>query len=315
MGQVQRILNRDKIKADMIFNADETMIAPGKRRVKVVTRAGDPRPCLPEHAKGEHVTLLLTISAGGFALKPLVIYPLKNLPDVDPELYRQFDFTGTDSGWMTRVLFWRWLKDRFVTQVDEYRAKQGYARDEPALLIIDGPEVHKGLDFDSLWDDHKVRVVFLPAHSSAILQPLDLNTNGVLKSLLSELFLPRVHESATDRRNRQLLDVSLALSAACCRLHILTSWRKSGLHPFDPQKPLGSPMLVENSMAKPAPKPEKGKKRVAMHSGTIISDGVPVPKSDRFDPPESSVSAHLPPKRPKLEVVSNDGNIITIQIN
>jgi hypothetical protein len=145
MGQFEQILKRDKFKPDIIFNADETMIAPGKRRVKVVTRAGDPRPCLPEHAKGEHVTLLLTISAGGFALKPLVIYPLKTLPDVDPELYSQFDFTGTDSGWMTRVLFWRWLKDRFVAQVDEYRAKKGYARDEPALLIIDGPEVHFGL--------------------------------------------------------------------------------------------------------------------------------------------------------------------------
>jgi hypothetical protein len=137
----------------------------------------------------------------------------------------------------------------------------------------------------------------------------------VLKSHLSELFLPRLHESATDRRNRQLHDVSLALSAACCALHILTGWRKSGLHPFDPQKALSSPMIVENSISKPAPKPVKGQKRVAMHSGTIVSDGLAVPKADRFDPPESSVSAHLPPKRAKLEVVSNDGNVITIQIN
>ena len=315
MGEVDQILKRHNFKADMIFNADETMIAPGKRRVKVVTRGGDPRPCLPEHAKGEHVTLLLTISAGGFPLKPLVIYPLKTLPDVDPELHTKFDFTGTDSGWMTRDLFWQWLSKDFVAQVAVTRATKGYPPTEPALLFVDGPEVHKGLDFDSLWRDHNILVHFLLSHSSTILQPLDLNTKGVLKEHLSKLFLHIPHESAQDRRNRQLHDVSLALSSACCELHIRTGWRRSGLFPFDPQVPLSSPMVVEQAIPRPAPKPVKGKKRLAMHSGTIISNGVPLPSFSSSDSSSIVNSVISIPKRSKFEVVSNDGNVITIQLS
>lgn len=200
-----------------------------------------------------------------------------------------------------------------MPQVAALRVTKGYSPTEPALLFIDGPEVHKGLDFDSLWRDHNILVHFLLPHSSTILQPLDLNTNGVLKDILSKLFLPIPHESAQDRRNRQLHDVSLALSAACCELHIRTSWRRSGLYPFDPQVPLASPMVVEQAIPRPAPKPVKGKKRTAMHSNTIISCGVPLPNSSSSDASSIVSSVSSSPKRSKFEVVSNDGEIITIQ--
>lgn len=87
MGEVDQLMKEHRFKPDLIFNADETMIAPGKNRVKVLCRAGDPRPCHPDHEKGEHVTLLLTISAAGLPLKPVAIYPLKNLPPLDSQAF------------------------------------------------------------------------------------------------------------------------------------------------------------------------------------------------------------------------------------
>lgn len=312
MGEVDRLMQKHQFKPELMFNADETMIAPGKGRTKVVTRAGDVRPCHPDHAKGEHLTLLLTISAAGQQLTPLVVCPLKNVPPLNDDLYKKFDFTGTDNGWMTRVLFDKWLRNSFVPAVGRIRVERGWAPQEPAVLFIDGPKVHEGLDIEGIWRDHHIVICFLPPHSSALLQPLDLNTNGILKNLLSKLFEPIRGEGATDRRNRLLSETYLALTSACCELHIRTGWRKSGLYPFDAQKPLTSPMVSENAMPAPAPKPAKGKKRVAMHSGIIISNGLPLPDLAPAAPAAAAAPQPPPPKKPRYHVKSSDEESITI---
>jgi len=271
------------------------------------------RPCHPDHGKGEHITLLLAITASGASMKPLVVAPLKTLPNLDQKLYKEFDFSGTDNGWMTSLLFNNWVFNTYVPYVNIVRMVHRWTATEPALLIIDGPAIHVDLDVDKLWSEHHVKVVFLPPHSSAILQPLDLNPNGVLKQILSDLFEPVRGESQPDRRNRLLNQTHLGLSGALSKYHIVTGWKRTGLWPYNPSVPLGSNMLTSTPLLQPAPKPQRGKKRISMHSGVIISNGLPLPIS-----PVSSLSFDLtsPPPSPKhlkFDVISSDEDVITIR--
>lgn len=310
VGELQAL---HKFKPALIFNADETMLEPGSKHTKVITRASDPRPCIPDHPKSEHVTLLLTIPAAGPPLKPSVIYPLKFIPPLDNELHTQFDFSGTNKGWMTAALFRNWVYDSFIPQVDAVRLKHHYLPTEPCLFFIDGPTVHEGLDLDDLWSHHSIKLVFLPAHSSTILQPLDLNVLAILKQVLSTLFDPIPGESLTDRRNRLLTETHLGLSAALCEYHIKVSWQRSGLFPFSPARPLGSALVNSAAMPKPAPKRLSGNKRVAMDSGLIVRNGVALPHLAPSLPSKSPKSKSSPPKKIRFDVVSFDSEFITIK--
>ena len=49
------------------------------------------------------------------------------------------------------------------------------------LLIIDGHESHKSLAFQDLCEENKIVTLYMPLHSSYILQPLDVGCFTPLK--------------------------------------------------------------------------------------------------------------------------------------
>mmetsp|Transcript_28874 Transcript_28874/g.39664 ORF Transcript_28874/g.39664 Transcript_28874/m.39664 type:complete len:197 (-) Transcript_28874:395-985(-) len=134
------------IKTKYIWNCDETMLDGGKSMKKpMCEKSGLPTVAL-EQKLGEHITLLLFVSAEGEWLKPLAIFPLKTLPEFAPSVYEDFNTSGQENGWI----------------------------DGPALLVMDHHSSRDGLDAEMLWKYHKILVLLIPAHSSHIVQPLDL---------------------------------------------------------------------------------------------------------------------------------------------
>jgi hypothetical protein len=49
------------------------------------------------------------------------------------------------------------------------------------LLIVDGHKSHKSLAFQDLCEESKITTLFMPSHSSHILQPLDVGCFSPLK--------------------------------------------------------------------------------------------------------------------------------------
>eukprot|EP00597_Dinobryon_sp_UTEXLB2267_P001265 CAMPEP_0170079116 /NCGR_PEP_ID=MMETSP0019_2-20121128/15583_1 /TAXON_ID=98059 /ORGANISM="Dinobryon sp., Strain UTEXLB2267" /LENGTH=273 /DNA_ID=CAMNT_0010292423 /DNA_START=966 /DNA_END=1788 /DNA_ORIENTATION=+ len=151
------------IKTKYIWNCDETMLDGGKSMKKpMCEKSGLPTVAL-EQKLGEHITLLLFVSAEGEWLKPLAIFPLKTLPEFAPSVYEDFNPQGKKMDGLMGLYF----ETIFKT----------------ALLVMDHHSSRDGLDAEMLRKHHKILVLLIPAHSSHIVQPLDLMRMRALEEI------------------------------------------------------------------------------------------------------------------------------------
>jgi len=149
----------------------------------------------------------LIISATGEVLKPIVLHggPQKYVPCED--LLPQFHLYQTKKGYMDKEAFkdimltyfiphikkmreeinneCELLQDRIdngcKSRVVKNRLEQLSKRNQHAVLVLDG---HKSrYDPETLWvlREADIDLVIIPAHSSHIIQPLDLRLNGLIK--------------------------------------------------------------------------------------------------------------------------------------
>jgi hypothetical protein len=80
----------------------------------------------------------------------------------------------SQNGWINNQLGLEWLKhfDRSIAKrsVSLYR-----------LLILNGHESHHSIDFERYCKENKIITLFMPAHASHLLQPLNIGYFGPLK--------------------------------------------------------------------------------------------------------------------------------------
>jgi hypothetical protein len=117
------------------------------------------------------VTAIESISASGWALPPTIISKGK--------LYNQAWFDGLPgdwrfevslNGWTTDEIGLRWLEKLFIPAttsrtIGRYR-----------LLVLDGHGSHLTPLFDQVCSENNIIPVCMPAHSSHLLQPLDIES-------------------------------------------------------------------------------------------------------------------------------------------
>jgi 4-hydroxybenzoate polyprenyltransferase len=128
---------------------------------------------------------------------------------------------------------------------------------EPRLLILDGYRSHKTTDFMYLCYQHNVHLLFLPPHSSHVLQPLDLSVFLSLKSRYQKevRYLTLLTDSSLLGKQNFLACYQKAKKETLSAKNIKNGWKATGLWPKSIAKPLMSPLLLENSnMAKETPK-------------------------------------------------------------
>jgi UPF0716 family protein affecting phage T7 exclusion len=71
----------EQYKRELIFNADETMVAYNNK-LKAVVRHSSKVAIDAIIGNKEHLTLMVAVSAAGALLTPYAIYPLKTLPPI-----------------------------------------------------------------------------------------------------------------------------------------------------------------------------------------------------------------------------------------
>ena len=91
----------------------------------------------------------------------------------------------SDSGWTNSDIAVNWLKH--FNQYTEPRLQGIYC-----LLILDGHESHVLIQFAEYCEAHKIIPLYLPPHSTHLLQPLDV---GIF-SPLSKAYQKRLHDFA-----------------------------------------------------------------------------------------------------------------------
>lgn len=123
---------------------------------------------------------LQSISASGKSTNPLVIFIGKNVqqqwfPITNYQDFKGWKFTAADNGWTTNETAVEWLKTIFIPETTPTNPIK------IRLLVLDGHGSHITPDFMALCVQHKIHLIYLPPHTSHVLQPLDLSVFSVLK--------------------------------------------------------------------------------------------------------------------------------------
>ena len=274
MSLLADLMKQHHYPASLIFNFDETMVYPGKRRGKLIVRSKGPRPITKILSKGEHITFGICVAADGGKVDPLLILPLQTLPDLPQTLLQFYSVTGQTNGWITENIYELWIRGQFIPYVQDRRAEFGLWN-QKALLIVDGHSSRNSDRIIQLLRSHDIDELVLPAHSSTILQPLDLSVNGEFKRKLGENFKQIEGEPADQRRLRLLAVSALALEATLTTLTITKGFSRAGIWPFSAQAPLNSSLIINpiDSIVNQRP---KRKKRGPNISGTLLTARGPV---------------------------------------
>ena len=136
-----------------------------------------------EIGRQEWVTCIECIYTDGNSLSPMIIF--KNAESLDKWIPKSTEgatdasWKTSDNGWTSNDLAIQWLREIFEPQT---RTK---ANGERCLIICDGHDSHISAKFIAHCMHYKIKVLFLPSHSSHLLQPLNVAVFGSLKTRLS----------------------------------------------------------------------------------------------------------------------------------
>ncbi|EMD84635.1 hypothetical protein COCC4DRAFT_140819, partial [Bipolaris maydis ATCC 48331] len=124
----------------------------------------------------EWVSMIETVSATGAKLQCLVIFKSKHLQTTwfltTSTLNRLY--TTSENGWTSNSIGFKWLQRIFMPNTTPVNG--GYR-----LLLLDGHGSYIPIDFMWPCKTNKIQLLYLPAHASHLLQPLDLAPFSVLK--------------------------------------------------------------------------------------------------------------------------------------
>ncbi|KAF4485948.1 hypothetical protein CGGC5_v005867 [Colletotrichum fructicola Nara gc5] len=278
------------IKASNRYNMDETGILEGRGSNGLVLGSSETRSIRKKEPGSRAWTSLIEcISATGKALPPLVIYKGKSVQQqwfpLDLTPYESWKFTATENGWTSDSTAVKWLTEVFIPST------QPGDPSEVRLLILDGHGSHETTAFMYTCFRNKIHLLFLPAHTSHVLQPLDQSVFGPLKAAYKkELGLLAEWDAGTVVGKRNfVICYGKARKAALTSKNIISGWKWTGLWPVSMARPLMSPLLLENTStpAKPAGQVCKG-----------LSDGK---ASEKWAADTSAVPWSTPKKRDELQ--------------
>lgn len=144
--------------------------------VKVVTASERRnRPLSVQPGNREWVTLVAGVNATGWAIPLFFILKAKNHDNSwYYDIPKDWRIGVSDNGWTTNELGLAWL-EHFIKHTE------GRTVGSHRLLIIDGHESHNSLAFQDICEESKIITLYMPPHSSHLLQPLDVGCFSPLK--------------------------------------------------------------------------------------------------------------------------------------
>jgi hypothetical protein len=211
-----------------LFNVDETGISIVHKPGKVVTELGRRNVWgITSAEKGKTHTIVTCVSASGLSILPMLIYPRKRMT----EKLKEGALPGTlfdcsDNGWINQELYLRWLKF-FIANIPPAR---------PVLLIQDGHGSHLSLDVIQLARENDIHLLCLPAHTTHLLQPLDVSVFKSLKSNFSKSCKQYLSANPGQVITTDLIALLLAQAwpQSVTPLNAMSGFRKCGIYPLNP---------------------------------------------------------------------------------
>jgi DDE superfamily endonuclease len=212
-------MNKYNFPPKLIFNFDKTMLDASGYKVKVLVHSQDPRLFTENETKLKHITLSLCISTSSFFIRPLVILPLKNLSPLYLKVVQFFSFSGQSNGFIDNSIWYEWVKTVLISHINKIR-QQMRIPNQQTLFIVNSHSTRKHESTILFFQEHNIYVIILSAHSSTILQSLDLTVNSELKHLLRLRFKSKKSEDTLTKCNRLLFTIVKCFQGAFLAMHI-----------------------------------------------------------------------------------------------
>ena len=243
---------RLNIQTDNIYNMDETGIALGVcTNTRVLARASKKKADVKSPENREWVSIIECVSATGRKLRPATIFKGKSLQSTwfPSKSIPNWLYTTSENGWTSKAIGVEWLQRIFLP---ETAPAEGQYR----LLILDGHGSHIDLDFLLLCKQNKVYLLYLPAHSSHVLQPLDLAPFSVIKTKYRRQIqdLSSLDDAAPVKKERFITCYHQAREEGFTERVIRAGWRAAGLCPFNIDQVLDSSQVSQRPVTPPRPK-------------------------------------------------------------
>jgi hypothetical protein len=140
------------------------------------------------------------------------------------------------------------------------------------LLVINHHNFRESSISTQLLIDNNIDCLCIPAHSSTVLQPLDLTINGTFKQTLAAHFETKPNVKADERRVQLLAIAGLCLQSTLTILNITKGFAKAGIFPFSIDAPLNSSLVKDLTSYMFAERPSKKARGVSI-SGKVLTDG------------------------------------------
>ena len=215
-------------KPMQIYNMDETGISIVHKPGRLLTQVGRRNVwSITSAEKGKTHTILTCVSASGYALPPFMIYPRKRIAEnLKVSAVPGTAFHCSDSGWVNSGLFCKWL-DFFVKLIPPSR---------PVLLLLDGHVSHMSIEAIEVARSNEVHMLCIPAHTTHILQPLNV---GVFKSFKSNYY-KACRKYILDHPGRIITTdaiaslVAVAWPNSVTPINIMSGFKKCGVYPLNP---------------------------------------------------------------------------------
>jgi hypothetical protein len=230
LAMLRDLIKKNNYYPDMMIQGDETscQCKPFRHAKRIASETTTFLPVL-KPTPIYHLTFLFLVTADGQHLPSTVIVPswydTSQLSEFRNDNYH---VRLTQKGWVTTDLFedvmrsdvMKWIEERRKTITDEKRKR--------ALLILDGHPSRRNL---ALWADFAaadVDVVIIPAHTSHLLQPLDLGVNAAFKMAMRKAIPAPGKRSMPTKLLPFLISLTDAAYQALCPHIIRAGFREAG---------------------------------------------------------------------------------------
>ena len=135
-------------------------------------------------------------------------------------------FTAEKSGWIDKDLYLKWFIELLLKQIPQER---------PVLLLVDRHKAHVTQEVIEAATRNRVSIFSLTAHSSHLLQPLDLSLFGPLKRGWVKACAAFSHLTSTVVNQRNFEKIfNVAWHSSTTPEVIRGGFKRAGIFPYDP---------------------------------------------------------------------------------
>jgi len=213
-----------------IYNVDEKGLSTRHKPPSVVT-SEDVKPQAVTSGTRTLTTVIGCGNALGHCVTPFFVFPgVRMRSELLEGKSPGANVTCTESGWSNSEVFKTYLEDHLLKYLPERSPSS------PVIVLYDGHQSHINLGIIDWAKSQNIILFILPAHTSHVLQPLDVDCFGPFERIYNS----ECHKFMRDNCGQGITRYNICSLGCSAYLKVLTpgnlqsSFRKAGIYPLNP---------------------------------------------------------------------------------